>query len=273
MKDMETGLSRHDVDVLRRLAERKAAMVHDPVNEERRRAWYALDSGEGGRVMVLAEHGGIRDENKPVPDSILESTDKWARRVEHGLRTEIYLFEALQDDHVVEPFMNVNWKITQSDYGVEVIMHHGGDGTHMGSRSWEPPIKDLDKDFDRLRPRTFCVDREATLKSKARLEAVFDGMLPVRIRGGHYWTLGMTWRAIELVGLQEFMMAMYDNPPGLHRLMAFLRDDHCAFSDWLEREGLYALNNENDYIGSGSMGYTHDLPKGKMPAGGGDTDL
>jgi hypothetical protein len=57
------------------------------------------------------------------------------------------------------------------------------------------------------------------------------------------------------------MLAMYDNPEGLHRVMAFLRDDYLAFTAWLEQEGLYSLNNENDYTGSGSMGYTRALPQ------------
>lgn len=69
------------------------------------------------------------------------------------------------------------------------------------------------------------------------------------------------WLAIDLIGLENLMLAMYDNPAGLHRLMAFLRDDHLAFARWLEREGLLSLNNENDYIGSGSEGYTRDLPQ------------
>jgi hypothetical protein len=120
---------------------------------------------------------------------------------------------------------------------------------------------DLDRDFEKLHPRTFTVDREATLAEKARLEAVFAGALPVRIRGSHFWTLGMTWPAIELIGLEGLMMAMYDNPDGLHRLMTFLRDDHLAMTAWLEREGLFTLNNENDYTGSGSLGYTRDLPR------------
>jgi hypothetical protein len=63
-----------------------------------------------------------------------------------------------------------------------------------------------------------------------------------------------------LIGLENLMLYMYDNPAGLHRLMSFLRDDHLAFTQWLEREGLYSLNNANDYIGSGSMGYSRDLP-------------
>ena len=65
---------------------------------------------------------------------------------------------------------------------------------------------------------------------------MFGDILPVRIRGGFWWTLGMTWTAIELIGLENLMLSMFDNPAGLHRLMAFLRDDHLAFaSGWSAR--------------------------------------
>ncbi len=260
--DETPGLPQHDADILRRLAERKVAIAQDPANKERRKAWYALDSGECDRVMVLAEHGGIQDERKPFSADRLKCVDEWARAVESALRSEIFLFEELKDDHVLEPVMNLQWRVTASDYGVDVVTHQGGDDTHMGSRSWDAPIKDLDSDFDTLCPRTFAVDRDATLAEKQRLEDVFGGILPVRIRGSHYWTMGLTISAIDLIGLEGLMLSMYDNPEGLHRLMSFLRDDHLAFSKWLEENGLYSLNNENDYIGSGSMGYTAELPQG-----------
>jgi hypothetical protein len=138
----------------------------------------------------------------------------------------------------------------------------------MGSRRWDPPIKDLDRDFALLKPRTFSVDREASLENRQMLESVFGDMMPVRMRGSFYWTMGMTIQTVELIGLESLMLSMYDNPAGLHRLMAFLRDDHLAYADWLEAEGLYTLNNENDYIGSGSRGYTADLPRSKPSADG-----
>ncbi len=254
------GLSQHDLDVLRKLAKEKVALAHNPVNEERRRAWYALDAGVGDRVMVLTEPWDVRDAKRPLAGDTLVCTDDWARGLEQAMRSEARLFRELQDDHVIEPVWNVNWLVGQGDYGVAAVVHEGGDATHMGARRWDPPIQDLDKDFDKLRPRTFTVDRAGTMAAKARLEAVFEGILSVRIRGSYYWTMGMTWRAIELIGLEQLMMAMYDNPTGLHRLMAFLRDDHLAFSSWLEKDGLYSLNNENDYVGSGSTAYTRALP-------------
>jgi len=263
----DSQIPQHDIDILRGLAEHKVAIATDSVNEERRRAWYALDSGEDDRVIVLAEHGGIRDDKRPTSGIECECTDDWARGVESGLRTEIWQFEELKDDHVVEPVLNVNWQVSKSGYGVEVVMHRSEDQTRMGSRVWDSPIQDLDRDFDKLQAQTFSVDREPALRQKDRLETVFDAILPVRVRGSFYWTLGLTWTAIELIGLQNLMMAMYDNPEGLHRVMAFLRDDHLAFADWLEQEGLYSLNNEDDYIGSGSMGYSRDLPQSDLKEG------
>lgn len=259
--DTKTQISTHDRDVLRRLADRKVQIAANPINEERRRAWLALDSGNDNRVMVLAEHFGIRDQRKPFSVDIHECTGEWARRIEKALRVEAFKFEKLRDDHVVEPVMNVGWRVKGSNFGVEPIVHQGGDAEHMGSRSWDPPIKDLDADFDKLRPRTFCVDREGTMAERQLMEEVFAGILPVRLRGSHYWSMGLTCKVIELIGLEGMMLSMYDNPDGLHRLLAFLRDDELAFSHWLEDQGLYTLNNENDYIGSGSMGYTADLPQ------------
>jgi hypothetical protein len=258
----KTGLSSEDLQILRTLARRKAEIAADPINLERRQAWYRLDAGAAdSRPMVLAEHGGVVDANRPLPDSALRCTDDTARNIERGLRHEILQFEGLQDDHVVEPDYAVKWHVTISDYGVPIVQHRAADYAGMGSRSWDPPIRDLDRDLAKLRHRTCAVNRESTLAHKARLEAIFGDILPVTLRGSFWWSHGMTNTAIDLIGLENLMLFMFDQPDGLHRLMAFLRDDYIAVAKWMEKEGLLTLNNRNDYIGSGSMGYTRDLPQ------------
>ena len=252
--------SDHDRSILRPLADRKAAAADSSVNAERREAWYRHDAGAGGRPMVLAEIGGVRDEKRPISDADLECRGEWARTVEHHLRSELYQFDVLRDDHVIEPWMSAGYRVTIGNYGVEPVVHSGDHDGRMGARRWDPPIVDLDRDFHKLRPSEFHVDREASAAERGLLESVFSGILPVRPRSSYYWTMGLTWRAIELIGLEGLMLAMYDNPEGLHRLMAFLRDQHLAMAEWLESEELYTLNNENDYTGSGTLGYTRDLP-------------
>ena len=53
----------------------------------------------------------------------------------------------------------------------------------LGGRHWDPPVKDLDRDFSKLRPRTFTVDRDTTLREKTLIEAAIGDIAPVRMRG------------------------------------------------------------------------------------------
>ena len=250
-----------DRDTLRRLAGRKMEIAASAVNAERRAAWLRHYDGSGGRLMILAEWGGIRDRNLPFDGNRLACTGEAGRGLERSLRAEIARFEELRDDHVVEPFVDVAWKISASDYGVQPVVHTTDNAGHLAARNWEAPIKDLDRDFARLRPRTFTVDRAATEDWRAFVESAIGDLCPVRLRASPYWTLGLTIVAIDLIGLEGLMLAMYDNPAGLNRMMAFLRDDHLAYNRWLEAENLFTLNNANDYIGSGSEGHTRRLPR------------
>jgi len=260
-------LEHADREILRRLAARKMEIAADPTNRERRDAWLHHDRAAGGRTMILAEWGGVRDQHRPFGEHRLGCTGKWARGLEWTLREEIARFEELGDDHVVEPWLSVNWRITASDYGVQPVMHTTTNEGHLAARNWDPPIRDLDRDFGLLKPRSFAVDRAATQTEQARVADAIGDICAVQVRGNPYWTMGMTIVAIDLIGLEGLMLAMYDNPDGLHRLMAFLRDDHLACNAWLEREDLLSLNNANDYIGSGSEGHTRALPQPEWQPG------
>jgi hypothetical protein len=241
------------------LAGAVAQAAADPCMAERRRLWYLHAACQGERPMILAETMGVLPEL--LPESVLTCESTMARRLELYFRDLLFRHHQVADDYVIEPWFNVNWQVDLGSYGVTAEKTRGDNAGKLGSYVWDAPIKDLDRDFDLLHPRQFSVDREGTLALQAEIEALLGDILPVRIRGMFYWTMGMTWTAIDLIGLQNLMLVMYDNPSGLHRLMAFLRDDHLALIDWLEAEGLYTLNNEDDYIGSGSIGYTHELPQ------------
>jgi len=253
-----------DRHILRDLASRLANHAADPVMDERRRAWRRLAARDPQRPMILAETGGVLDELIPV--ATLRCSTRW-QPFERSLRELIFRVEEVRDDFVLEPFINCGWHVGISDYGVPFEQHRGDNAGKLGSYVWESPLKNFPADLDKLHPRRCHVDRDSTLAAKTELEELFDGILPVRMRGGFQWTQGMTWPAIQLVGLEQFMVLMMDDPQTVHRLMAFLRDDHIAVNTWLEREGLLTLNNENDYIGSGSPGYTDEPPQGGWKEG------
>ena len=247
-----------DREILRDLGRKVLEIANSPVNLERRRLWIQLNGLRGRRPMILAEEGGVFHETAPKLECRCE--DEWARGVEHGLLWRIFHFEEIADDLVIDPWLSVGWNVSISDYGVQKKTHRP-EGEGMGSCTWDHPIRDIARDFHLLKPRTFSVDRDATFAAKARLEEVFDGIFPVRLTGGYWWSMGLTWPAIDLIGLENLMLYMYDDPEGLHRIMSFLHDDHLALAQWAEKEGLLSLNNRADYIGSGGHGYCDDLPQ------------
>lgn len=247
-----------DMRVLRDLLTRQAEIAQDPVMEKRKQLWTRHASLDGARPMILAETGGVLDEL--IPLSTLRCKAEWARQMERRLREIIFRYEHVRDDFVIQPWLDYGWFVDIGDFGVKTVLVRGDNEGKLGSYHWDPPIKDLDADFDKLHFRRLSVDRDKTAAWGTFLAQHFGDILPVRLRGSYWWTTGLTWTAINLIGLQPLMMAMIDNPPGLHRLMAFLRDECIHFIEWFEQEGLLTLNNEADYIGSGSQGWTSELP-------------
>jgi len=252
-------VSDHDIAVLRGLTTRKREMAQDPVMAERAELWTRHAALEAPRPMVLAETGGALDELVPI--SSLRCRAPWARQMERGLRELVFRYEHVHDDFVIQPWIDYGWAVEIGDFGVPLELVRGANEGKMGSYVWDPPIKDLDRDLDKLHFRELSVDREKTAAWAAFLVAHFGDILPVRLRASYWWTAGLTWSAINLIGLEPLMMAMYDNPDGLHRLMAFLRDDFHHMLDWFEAEGLLTLNNEADYTGSGTQGWSDELPQ------------
>lgn len=254
-------LTDHDLKIIRELAEKCAKIAAHPAMEKKRNLWYDHNDLKKTRPLILVESLVHSLKKEVFPENILECREEWARGIEDSLRCTIWHHEFVKDDSPICPDWNMGWSVAMSGYGVDMKMQHDTDskGGNLGYH-WEPPIKDIATDFEKLKLREFSVDREKTLQWKSFMENVLGGIMPVKIRGGFYWTMGLTQAAIFLIGLENLMLYMYDQPDELHRLMAFLRDDHLNLIEFLEKENLYSLNNGHDYIGSGSRGFTRDLP-------------
>ncbi len=255
-------VDQRDREILRQLAAEVRAIADDDSMPARKQRWYDFNALKPHRPMVLASPEGAWREL--LPDTVLQCADPELRGWEWRLRAGIYWWNHIRDDNAIEPYFDVNWHVTIGGYGVDIPEHRSED---RGSYIWDPPIKDLDRDLDKLHFRELSVDREATQRDVDLANNLFGDLLPIRIRGGFWWTMGLTWEAIRLVGLEPLMMLMYDNPAGLHRLMAFLRDEHIHFIEWFEREGLLSHQNECDHTGSGGVAYTHDLPQADWKQG------
>ncbi len=245
-------------DILKSLGERIASIASDPVMEERRRLWIKQKALRAERPMLLTETSGVIDQVIPLSSLVCEH--EWSRSVERSLRNRIYYYENIGDDTVIEARIQYAHQISHHGYGVDAIIHRTDNNGNLSSYTWDAPIKDISRDIGKLHRREFTYHADATNEHRETLESIFGGILEVRAQRGYEWTYGLTSPAVNLIGLEQLMLAMYDDPEGLHALMAFLCDDHLQSLDWLESNGLLAPNNEDDYVGSGTVGYTDELP-------------
>ncbi len=255
-------LSQEDVRILRELGRWKANAAETAENRGKIEAWKAHDAGRPGtRVMVLAETWYTEDGTRPVTEETLRCTHPWARGIERPLRQLQYEIEVLRDDHFALPWIEVHPNVWASDFGVPLGHHRNEEGS-LAFNLQDAQLKTLDDaDLARLRFRTFHHDAVAEEQNRAKLDEVFGGVIGVRRRNdGWQMHVPITSTCVFLTGLDNFMTLMYDNPEGLHKLMAFLRDDQLNRLRFFEEHGLLELNNEADYTGSGCMGMSDRLP-------------
>lgn len=248
-------MNNQDVNTLRSLAAKVREIAERPVMTERKERWRRHNALEQTGPMLLCFPEGAWEEILP-PESMTCSEPR-LRAWERQLKMKIWWADEAKDDHVIEPWFDLAWRVDIGDFGVPVEKQQG---EHRGSFAYVHPLKNLPADLDKLQYRPLHVDREASERDRQQAMEMFGDILPARFRGNYWWTCGLTWAALQLIGMEEMMLAPYEQPENLHRLMAWLRDEQLHFIEWFEKEGLLSDQNEADYVGSGSLGCTDELP-------------
>lgn len=249
-------ISLQDKAVLRTLAGRVAELAGRPIEAEKRTRWRNRNALKPGRPLIFCdpENGW----NEIITERQRKCEGRLARQWEMTLRKEIFWGESMGDDRVIEPRFVVHHCVSEEmHWGLNAIQHKTD---AQGSYVWDAPIRSYAKDFSRLCFPRVRVDDEATGRLVDLAECTLGDLLAIELKGAWWWTLGMTWTAITLRGLQPLMLDMCLEPEGLKELMGFLRDGTLAMLDALEENGLLTLNNDSTYVGSGGFGYTDELP-------------
>ena len=268
-------ISPKDRRVIRDLAGKWMEFAALPVMNERKRLWRAVHDLRAERPVILFETAWI---DKYVADGEVLCEDPFLRSIEKNMRITLRQAEELGDDLVIEPHYQLGWKMQFSDYGVPVEIRTAPGKDESIAYSFSFPIA-TPEDVQKLKPRTFAVDRPKSLRLKETLEDVMGDILPVRLGNydpfvyefdvGEYGDLGftgnfffgLTWQVYRFIGNQGLLYWVYDAPQAIHQLMAYMLEDRLALFDYFEREGLLALNTDSQMAGPRSYGYVSDLPE------------
>ena len=243
-------------DTLRALAQQVAEIAALPAQRATVASWKALNGLRPVRPMVMIDQ--ICWHEMDVDGELaLRTEDPLCRGLETQLRRTLYAWRHMPADMVVEPCIDVFKAVRHSGFGIQL----------QEQRAVSDPRNDVvghryidqlktDADLERIRTPEISLDAAATARSEEQARAIFDGVLPVRMRGVGFpmfapWDQISTWRGVEGV-----LYDMADRPEFLHRLMARLTAAHLAALDQFEALGLLDHGPRVHCTGA----YTDELP-------------
>ncbi len=253
-------VTKEEREYLKNLAAKQAAYAKLPVMAKRKQQWTDLNDFNAIVKPPIVIETWTFDRDF-MPGSVFRCTTETGRDIEGQLLKHIRNYELIGDDKVMPDTFDISWFADIDQFGIEIPRETLPDsqGVETGYR-WDHPIKDIEKDFGKLKPVTCKVDREKTRAWQAFVQEIVGDSLAVRIRTWPYGATMLTNSVIMLMGMERFFTAMTDNPEAVHRLMAYLRDN-CLFSmRWAEKEGLLRANSGNQDSFGSSYNFTRRLP-------------
>ncbi len=212
-----------------------------------------LQSGSRPMVFCDPENGW----NEVILQQDLQCEDEDCRFWEFALLRDLFSATKMKDDKVLEPVIYCGYIHHSTGWGLESKHIRTEEN---GSYIVVPAFDDYQK-LELMKFPEIKFDREATENVYNKCRDIFDGILETKYYMNWLWSYGLSNIAIELRGLENFYLDMYDHPEELKKLMQFLSSGISHMYDDLEKLGLLCQNIGAHYVGSGGFGFTNCLKK------------
>jgi hypothetical protein len=251
-------ITKLEMAYLRELAKKQMEYARLPEMAKRAEQWRRNNDGLPAIPPVVVETWTFNPDM--MPEGIFFCTSPKAREIEFTLLKNIREYELINDDKVIPDFYPLPWKVMVDWFGIPEGKTHATDsrGRDVGF-SFDAPIKNLERDFERLKPAVVSVDRWKTKEEEDFIRETLDDILPVRVIGelNHVELTGM---AVSLCGMENLWISLTDYPEAVHRLMDYLAGNQRRVNEFYKGEGLLTSNNGNSDVGQSSYGFTARLP-------------
>jgi hypothetical protein len=246
---------------LRELAKKLAEFAADPVNETRKKQWTRSNKLDAEKPMVWFDEVCWHEMNAGN-ELTLRTEHPFCRQIEAELRQQIYLWEHMQGDMVIEPVLYAPMAITNTGIGInkEMDVVKTDDKNDVVSRHFIITIKDED-DIDKIKYPEIIHNSELSAVIESKYREIFEGILKVERRGAPGFWFAPWDDIVMYTGVQEVLLDLAMRPDYIKRLIARLVDVGVYVLDQYEDMGLLSSNNYNTRIGSGAYGYTDELSR------------
>ena len=230
-----------DKRILRGLGEKYMGYASLSVQAKKREQWIAHNSRESRRPMVLIDQMPWNELD--IDGSLIcRVQDPYFKQVEWMLRSEIYKWEHLPVDMVLNPYIEIPRLIEDSGYGVMAQverLEQGDSGVyaqHFTNMFTEP------EDVEKIKDPVVTVDRDGEREKMEIACEIFDGIAEVRFRGT-VLHLGLWDYITQCMGVTDCYIELLDRPEMMHAIMERLTQAVIARIEQVNQLGIYDVTS------------------------------
>lgn len=223
-----------DREILRELATKYMSYALSDKNNEKRELWRALNNMNMQKPMITIDQ--MPWEELDVDGSlVLKVEDPYFRKVEWNLRTELYKWEHLPADMVLNPYIILPRPISNTGFGISTI--NSDNDIHAKSHLFEDQLQEME-DIEKIKIPELKLnpDREAEILAVAH--EIFDGIAPLKWSGlmvhSGLWDQITFWKGVE-----NCYLDLLDRPELIHAILDRYTNAHLAFIKQINELGVY----------------------------------
>ncbi len=234
------NISAKDRETLRTLAEKYMTYALSEQNNEKRKLWRALNNLRMQKPMITIDQMPWHELD--VDGSLVCTVENpYFRGIEWNLRTEIYKWEHLPADMVLNPYILLPRPIANTGFGMTTRrLAHDSTG-NIQSHLFEDQFEEIE-DVEKIKTPVLTLDREAEADIQATAADIFSGIAPVKMRGimlhSGLWDSITFWKGVE-----SCYIDLLDRPELIHAILERYTNAFIAQIEQINALGLYDITS------------------------------
>ena len=249
-------ISAEDKQVLREIALKYMSYATLPVQEETKKLWIAHNARKGVKPMVLIDQ---MPWNELDVDGFLvcKVQDPYWRNVEWNLRMEIYKWEHLPVDMVLNPYILFPRPVGNTGYGIEIQKHTIATDITNSVVAYEftNQFEEME-DVEKIKTPVITKHEDTEREIMACASEIFDGIAECRWQS-FVLHVGLWDFITQWMGVENCYIELMDRPELMHAIMSRLTDATISMIEQINKLGLYDIDTNLCHC---SHTFTNELP-------------
>jgi hypothetical protein len=261
-----------DKKILQELALTYKEIAVSPRQKELRREWSLHNALKKTRPLVLCSWDRGSDVAPEILRDQMRCQTPQLQGYERKLRNSIF-HATMGDDYICEPFLTVE---AVKKFPFEGLWGYKRNRKSVGQAFITEPFVETMEDVEKLRFFDHVIDEEKTKELLQFYEDVFDGTVDLCVNRRplytYYGNRELSTALAEILGYENMMIAMYEEPELVHEVVKFLQNavlthmrqgneagDFTPIGDFTDNCGMAYCEDLDDPTGKPKKGYSKDL--------------